>query len=99
MHAKFYEASKKVSPSELQDVIPMPFPMTHPVAGFPGVARYPVDEWQKQGAPCFSTTSWCKLAMLIALNDMENLHLCFDIAKPIKEKVGTKAASNGLAKL
>ena len=45
--AAFYLASKKLTPEELQDAIPMGFPMTHVLEGFPCIARYPIDQWER----------------------------------------------------
>ena len=77
-------ASGDLSPAELKDMIPMTVPTTHLVDGFPGIARYPLNEWESAGEPCFSTESWCKLTMKVATKDMENLGTLFDIAEKIE---------------
>ena len=64
----------------------MSFPMTNHVKGFRSIAQYPLDEWEKENCPCFTTKSWCKLAMMIASKDMVNLHKCFEIARKIDEQ-------------
>eukprot|EP00974_Lingulodinium_polyedra_P056690 5452622-Lingulodinium_polyedra.AAC.1 len=41
--AHFYLASKKLTPAELQEAIPMGFPLTHMIEGIPCIAKYPID--------------------------------------------------------
>ncbi len=84
-HAAFYLAGRKLDEAELLKLIPVSFPMTNHLKGFRSIAKYPVDEWEKQKLPCFTTKSWCKLAMLIAAKDMTNLEQCFDVAKKISD--------------
>ena len=43
-------AAKNLNPDELKELLPISFPMTHHVAGFPGVAQYPLEEWE-MGCP------------------------------------------------
>ena len=83
--AAFYMAGRKLSEAELLDIIPVSFPMTNHLKGFPFIASYPVDEWEEQQLPCFTTKSWCKLAMMTAEKDMANLHQCFEVAKKISD--------------
>ena len=68
-----------ISPEELLEIVPMSFPMTHVVDAdvFPGIAKYPVDEWLEQGAPRQSAHGWIKLGRKIASNDMLNLESIF----------------------
>ena len=80
-HAEFYLAARDLSPSELLAAVPMSFPMTHLVDGFPGVARYPVDEWEAAGAPMMTLKSWAKLCMRVSMNDLSNLQHVLDVAK------------------
>ena len=83
VHAHFYMAQQDLTPEELKEILPISFPMTHNIKGFPGVARYPVDEWEAAGAPYFSVKSWCKMAMRIASNDLTNLGKVFETAQKI----------------
>ena len=48
-------------------------PLTHTVPGFPGIAKYPVDAWEKMGAPAFTLKSWAKLCMRNASGELTNL--------------------------
>ena len=79
--AKFYMAQKDLTPEELLDTLPMAFPMTHTIPEFPGVAQYPVDAWERNGAPRMTVKSWCKLCMKVAAKDLENLSKVFEIAQ------------------
>ena len=87
-HAEFYLAAKELSPADLQEIIPMAFPMTHLVDGFPGVAKYPVDEWEAAGAPVMTSKSWVKLCMRVAKNDLANLQHIMEVAKKLDDKRG-----------
>ena len=52
---------------------------------FPGIAKYPVARWEAEGQPCISSTSWIKICMKIAMEDMDNLQAVFDVgAKLLK---------------
>ena len=93
VHAAFFLAGKKLNEEELLKIIPVSFPMTNHLKGFKSIAKYPVDEWERQKLPCFTTKSWCKLAMLIASKDMVNLHRCFELAKKIDEETPEAATS------
>ena len=79
-HAAFHMATLKMTPEELQEAIPMGFPMTHVVDGVPCVARYPIDMWELNGMPIMTTKGWAKLCMLIAQQDLENLQSVYDTA-------------------
>ena len=83
--AAFYMAGRKLNETELLDIIPVSFPMTNHLKGLPLIASYPVDEWEEQQLPRFTTKSWCKLAMMTAEKDMTNLHQCFEVAKKISD--------------
>eukprot|EP00975_Prorocentrum_lima_P034154 7177761-Prorocentrum_lima.AAC.1 len=43
-------------------------------------ARYPIDNWVRQGQPCITTTGWIKLCMKISQNDYDNLKTVFQVA-------------------
>ena len=85
-HAAYYMAQKDLTPEELLDVLPMAFPMTHAHPEFPGIAKYPVDAWEKPGAPTLTPKSWRKLAMRAASRDTTNLAKVFEVAKTCEEK-------------
>ena len=55
-----------VAADEVEDLIPTSFGMWHFIGEFPGVARFPMDQWLMHNAPTFSAKTWCKLAIRIA---------------------------------
>eukprot|EP00974_Lingulodinium_polyedra_P004909 461430-Lingulodinium_polyedra.AAC.1 len=73
-------ASKKLTPAELQETVPMGFPMSHMIAGIPRIAKYPIDLWEINGAPMTTAKGWAKLCMKIAEQDLGNLQHVFDTA-------------------
>ena len=81
--AEFYHAAEMVNPSDLYDVIPVAFPMTHILDKeiFPGIAQYPIWKWEKGKQECITHNGWCKLCIKIAEGDMDNLGLIFDRAQ------------------
>ena len=102
--AEFYMAAKDLTPEDLQEAIPMSFPMTHLLKEFPGIARYPVDAWETAGAPFMSVRSWCKLCMRVAGHNMASLEKIFEIAKKVgggvdetKETFSAASGSGGQA--
>ena len=78
---EFYMAARDLTPEALKDLIPVTFPVTHTIPGFPFISRYPIDSWEEQGAPAFSTQPWYKLAMCICRNDMTNLGNVYEFAE------------------
>ena len=50
------------------------------------VAKYPIDEWEKEKRPAFSVRQWCMLCQLVAENDMDNLSIIWDLAQDIQDK-------------
>ena len=79
-------AAKKLTPEELNDVIPIAFPMTHNFEGCELITKYPVDHWEEAGAPYLSARSWCKLAMRAAKQDNSNLEAIFETAQKLLPK-------------
>ena len=49
--ADVYEATEVLTPEDLNNIIPMAFPMTHNVGGCELIAKYPADNWNDQGRP------------------------------------------------
>ena len=80
-HAEFYMVARSLRPDQLLEAIPMGFPMTHLLSGFPGVAKYPVDRWEQESEPYMSVKSWAKLCMNIAQNEETNLGRIMEVAK------------------
>ena len=85
-HAAFYLAQMDLTPEELLDVLPVAFLMTRTLPEPPGIAKYPVDAREKEGAPTMTVRSCCKLATKVASQDLANLDKVFDIAKSIHDK-------------
>ena len=108
---EFYMAAKDLTLEKIKDLIPMTFPAAHSIPNFPLIAQYPVDQWEANGAPCFSKRSWYQLAMRVAMNDMQHLGEIFEMAningkleakreemaakKPRLEASSTAASSSG----
>ena len=53
----------------------------------PGIARYPIDEWEAKGEPCFSTKSWIKLCIKVANEDQTKLAGICEIAKKLESRL------------
>ena len=67
----FHEAAGLVTPEEIKAAIPITFPKTHVLDPdlFPGVSRFPVDEWESAGEPVMTQAMWIAFCMLIAEKD------------------------------
>ena len=85
-HASFLLAAELLSPADLFEVLPMCFPMTHPVPVFPFIAKYPVDHWESEGAPYFDEDSWIKFSKVVASRDLENLGSLFKLCEEAEAK-------------
>ena len=85
VQAEFYLAGTRLTAEQLKEIIPVSFPMTNRLKGFPFVAHYPIEQWDAEQLPRFSAKSWCKLAMMTAEKDMLNLHKCFEVAKKLQD--------------
>ena len=102
VHDQYYLTQHNLAAQELLGVLPVSFPMTHNLPEFPGIAKYPIDEWEAIGAPYLSVKSWAKLAMNVAKNDMTNLKGVFDVAQkleasqPHDQEVLTGASGSGV---
>ena len=59
-HALFYNAGEKLTAEELKDSIPVTFPMTHLFDEFPGIAKYPLEQWERDGHIALDMKGWCK---------------------------------------
>ena len=62
-HAEFYKASTFLCADDLQDIIPITFPMTHVLTGpdFVGIAKYPIDDWVASGEPKITSAGWANM--------------------------------------
>ena len=96
VRAQFFQAMEKLEPQDVQDLIPMFMPKTHVIPGVAtaGIARYPVDQWIREGQLMISEKGWAKLCIRIAQNDISNLALIFEKAN---ELVDTLADDDGVA--
>ena len=77
--AEWYLAAARLQPDELQAIIPMAFPTSYQLEGLPMIARFPIDEWERQGAPSFDAVSWYKLCMKISRQDPRNFSSVFQM--------------------
>ena len=69
-----------MNPKQLWGFVPLVFPMTnrHPI--YQVLARFPVDEWTRAGAPYLSTKGWCKFCIILSENNREGLKDVFEVA-------------------
>eukprot|EP00974_Lingulodinium_polyedra_P087065 8439868-Lingulodinium_polyedra.AAC.1 len=86
-------ASKKLSPAELQETIPMGFPTPHTIEGIPRIAKYPIDLRAMNGAPMMTAKGWAKLCMMIADKYLDNLQHVFDTAAELGGQESFRAIS------
>ena len=86
---EFHLAMKSIPPDDLYSVLPMCCPMTPQIDPhvMPGIARYPIDEWEAKGEPCFSTKSWVKFCIKVAETDMANLSGIFELSMKTQAKM------------
>ena len=79
-HWEMAKAMGAVNPKQLWEFVPMAFPMTnrHPI--YPMLARFPVDEWTRAGAPYLSTKGWCKFCILLYEDNRKCLKDVFEVA-------------------
>ena len=68
-------------PARQRDIIPMSYPQTHQLYGFPMIAQSPLEDWKEANRPCFTSKSWWQLAMSTTSKGMVGIHNCFEIAK------------------
>ena len=71
--------------SSIRKVYPRESNQIDPVR-FPGVGRFPVDQWKKDGQPCLDAAGWYSLCMKLAMNDLTNLQGVFDLGKTYTER-------------
>ena len=89
-----------MSPEEIQQVMPICFPMNYLIDGrdgqLPGIARFPVDKWEAEGRPVFDDAAWCALCIHVvetmrsgsmASDSTSNLDKLFHIAKELQSKL------------
>ena len=87
----FEIAARRLEPKEVFQMLPTRFPMTHIAVGthpvtrkpmtFSGVAKYPLSEWERSGAPVMTQKGWGELLMRICQYDMSDLRPLHDVAK------------------
>ena len=78
---EFNMAARNLSNEELIVGIPKSFEMDPWIYGFPGVARYPVEEWEAEGFPIMPVISWARLCKRVAVNDPDNLQDILETAQ------------------
>ena len=84
--AEFYMEAAKLTPEQLQEVLPAGFSMTSLFEEFPGIARYPIDKWEEAGEPLITVKNWCNLCMRVASGNLIALGSIFETASKIIEK-------------
>ena len=77
---QFYEASKRLLASEIAELIPLTFPVTHVLDQdlFPRVARFPVDRWEAEGRPTWTEASCVGFCIKVCRGDVTNLGAVFE---------------------
>ena len=88
-------AGRKVSPADVQKMVPMAFPLTYKLPDIPLVAKYPIDLWEKENRPAFSVRQWCMLCQMIAEEDMEHLSVIWELAQDEQDKLELQEESAG----
>ena len=82
-----------LTPQQFQEMMPICFPMTYLIDGrdgrFPGIAKFPVDQWVKDGRPIFDEAAWCSLC----------IHLVEVSRKRAQSSSSTQHATSNLDKL
>ena len=80
-YARFFAATKKLTPDELKDVIPMASPKTHHFEGRKLIAKNPVGQWEAAGARYPSARGRCLPATRVAKQDYSNHEKVFETEK------------------
>ena len=75
------ESYPGVTVENLWEMIPMAFPMTNGHPEFPFIAKFPVDDWIRAGAPCLTAKGWYKLCIRICGNNLDGLRHVFEVAR------------------
>ena len=61
---------KKLTPQAVFQAIPVTMPMTHLATAdgrqMAGVAKYPIDAWEAEKNPCFTSEKWAMICMMMA---------------------------------
>eukprot|EP00975_Prorocentrum_lima_P053853 11299727-Prorocentrum_lima.AAC.1 len=55
--------------------------------GLTGLARYPIDDWEKQGQPMTTTKGWVKLCLKLCEKDTKSLDNIFNSAMKIEARL------------
>ena len=86
---RFMKAQNKLTTLELMASLPNVYPFDKSVDKdkLPGIGRFPVDQWIRDGKPCLDARGWIALAMKIAAKDLDALSGIFDLGK----RLGTDA--------
>ena len=85
----FMKALGHLTDEEILERLPKAYPAKDYLVDpehLPGVGRFPVDEWIKEGKPILDTAGWCALCQKIADNDLEHLGGIFDLGVSLEAK-------------
>ena len=84
-------AGSRLDPEEVLRMMPIRLPLTHPelwthpktgeTVKLDAVARYPLDEWEREGAPYMSQTNWCELVMRMCSQNMSDLQELWQVGE------------------
>ena len=78
------------------DCIDVSFPGLHVLdkEKFPGIAKFPIDAWERCGIPYLSTRGWCEFCIKIAQHDMENLGRLLSASEKVKAQCEREGKTN-----
>ena len=89
VQSHWMKAQKNLTDEEILESLPKVYPSEKYMvnkAAFPGVGKFPVDEWIKDNRPMLDSAGWIALAMKIAAKDMQNLAGIFALAVSLEEE-------------
>ena len=85
---EFYRAMDKLKPEDIQEAVPIQFPVKHEVVKnlYPGVSRFPVEEAAASGLPVMNGVLGRVCCMAVPKKDEAKLNAIFTIASDFKEQ-------------
>ena len=89
-------AAKNLSDEEILQSLPKVYPCAKNLVNgdlLPGVGRFPVDQWIKDGRPILDAAGWCALCLKIKAKDTQSLSGIFDLGESLESQ--TRRAEKG----